>query len=434
VGYLNDAANTLNNPNAVTNPTGVNTPSVNTDISKPSTLSSQSTVQAQSYVQDLNPKALAANQLKEFTAKDSPLMQRAREQGTRYAAGRGFTQGSSIAAGASMGAMVDRATPIVLQDAQSEFARQSENLAAQNRTSMFNAEQENLRIRQADSLMQDIARLEKEGSIKSNLQAQALREDLQRLQEQGGIDLTKIGESGFQDRLTQERRMELERLGDQMSAAQRFEYDRIIAQEGSQLRREETILAEKLLGERSQQDFIREIAKLDAEVGREAAITQMRAQADAFLQQMRDANADKMNRNQMYGRSMDNYQQTLNSILTSDMGPAEQAAAIARAQEGLQGYHQILDAMGGATPITATPPATPDINLPRQQQLAQARSEIARLFQTINTDTGANEAGVAAQIDRIARDAGMSPEDVDAAAGAPLGTTRRYRAEQGWAE
>jgi len=57
-----------------------------------------------------------ASHLEGILAKDSPLMQRAQTQGMQYANSRGLLN-STMAAGASQGAMIDRAMPIAQQDA-----------------------------------------------------------------------------------------------------------------------------------------------------------------------------------------------------------------------------------------------------------------------------------------------------------------------------
>lgn len=66
------------------------------------------------------PAALSQNQLEEITKKDSALMQRAATKGKQYANKRGLLN-SSLAAGASQAAMLEAATPIAQQDAQTSF-------------------------------------------------------------------------------------------------------------------------------------------------------------------------------------------------------------------------------------------------------------------------------------------------------------------------
>lgn len=57
----------------------------------------------------------AAGRLDKMLGSDSPLMKRAETQGKQYANKRGLLN-SSMAAGASQGAMIDAATPIAAQD------------------------------------------------------------------------------------------------------------------------------------------------------------------------------------------------------------------------------------------------------------------------------------------------------------------------------
>ena len=87
---------------------------------------------------ELTDEALASKILAEMLAQDSPLMQRSKQEGILMAARRGL-QNSSIAAGTAMGAMVDRATPIALQQAQSVTSMQMANAAEANRALIFGA-------------------------------------------------------------------------------------------------------------------------------------------------------------------------------------------------------------------------------------------------------------------------------------------------------
>jgi len=66
------------------------------------------------------PSESVAENLDAILSKDSPLMQRARTTGFQVANRRGVLN-SSIAAGAAMGEMIDRATPIAQQEAQQGF-------------------------------------------------------------------------------------------------------------------------------------------------------------------------------------------------------------------------------------------------------------------------------------------------------------------------
>ena len=73
----------------------------------------------------------AAGLLDQILSKDSPLMQRAATQGRQAANSRGLLN-SSMAAGAAQGAMIDRASPLAMQDSRSYL-----------NNAKFNASQEN---------------------------------------------------------------------------------------------------------------------------------------------------------------------------------------------------------------------------------------------------------------------------------------------------
>lgn len=102
---------------------------------------------------ELDDSASSASQLNRITSQDSPLMRRARQAAMDMAARRGLTN-SSFAAGAGMGEMVDRATPLAIEDARAgqqfglENLRQAAameqmNAQLQTETSQFNAGQSN---------------------------------------------------------------------------------------------------------------------------------------------------------------------------------------------------------------------------------------------------------------------------------------------------
>jgi hypothetical protein len=81
-------------------------------------------------------------QVNSILSKDSPLMQRARTMATQQMAQRGLVN-SSMAVGAGTAAMIDRATPIAAQDANTYNTVASENMGAKNRAAEFGAGQLN---------------------------------------------------------------------------------------------------------------------------------------------------------------------------------------------------------------------------------------------------------------------------------------------------
>lgn len=84
----------------------------------------------------------AAGQLLDITKQDSPLMQRARAEANDYSASRGL-RNSTIAAGATEAALVDRALPVAQQDAAANRAQALENQSVMNRAREFSAAAEN---------------------------------------------------------------------------------------------------------------------------------------------------------------------------------------------------------------------------------------------------------------------------------------------------
>lgn len=93
--------------------------------------------QADTTLGEVQPNMTVQGQMAEITGKDSPLMQRARAEGMLVAGRRGL-QNSSIAAGASMGSMVDRAMPMAQQDAGTYYDQQGKNQNALNAMEQFN--------------------------------------------------------------------------------------------------------------------------------------------------------------------------------------------------------------------------------------------------------------------------------------------------------
>lgn len=88
--------------------------------------------------QDVDPNALADVQATKILGQDSPLMQRARQEGLLTAGRRGL-QNTSIAVGTAQGAMADRAIPLAQQNAASYLQQGLANQAAENRAAEVSA-------------------------------------------------------------------------------------------------------------------------------------------------------------------------------------------------------------------------------------------------------------------------------------------------------
>lgn len=94
------------------------------------------------HTQEVDPTHTASGQMTQILSQDSPLMQRARQEGILMAARRGLTN-SSIAGGAALGAMVDRSQPLALANAQQYANQDLANQNAMNTAAQFNSNWEN---------------------------------------------------------------------------------------------------------------------------------------------------------------------------------------------------------------------------------------------------------------------------------------------------
>ncbi|WP_445012166.1 hypothetical protein [Vreelandella stevensii] len=80
----------------------------------------------------------SAGRLDKMLASNSPLMKRAQTQGLQQAQSRGLLN-SSMAAGASQGAMIDRAQPFAMQDSNNLIQNAQRNTDAQNQRGLLQA-------------------------------------------------------------------------------------------------------------------------------------------------------------------------------------------------------------------------------------------------------------------------------------------------------
>lgn len=98
----------------------------------------------------LTPEQQVDAELARILGKDSPLLARARQEAMRVMNSRGLTN-TSMAAGATYGAMVDAALPMAQQNADQAFQRTLENTRLRQETGQFTAEQiERLRTVEAE--------------------------------------------------------------------------------------------------------------------------------------------------------------------------------------------------------------------------------------------------------------------------------------------
>ena len=88
---------------------------------------------------EIDPNDLMGERMRLLTQSDSPMMQRAKQEGMLLAARRGLSN-SSIAAGNAMGAMVDRAAPIAQQESQAYLQQGMANQGYLNEAAKQNAQ------------------------------------------------------------------------------------------------------------------------------------------------------------------------------------------------------------------------------------------------------------------------------------------------------
>ena len=88
---------------------------------------------------EIDPNDLMGERMRLLTQSDSPMMQRAKQEGMLFAARRGLSN-SSIAAGNAMGAMVDRAAPIAQQESQAYLQQGMANQGYLNEAAKQNAQ------------------------------------------------------------------------------------------------------------------------------------------------------------------------------------------------------------------------------------------------------------------------------------------------------
>ena len=107
------------------------------------------------------------SQLASILAQDSPLMQRARTIATQNMNQRGLVN-SSMAQGAGVAAMIDRATPIAQQDAETYSNRAIANMREVNTANQFNVAQNNTLLGQGVNVAAEYARLKSQQEFEAS--------------------------------------------------------------------------------------------------------------------------------------------------------------------------------------------------------------------------------------------------------------------------
>jgi len=135
----------------------------------------------------------SAGRLNQMLQSDSPLMQQAATQGEQAANRRGLLN-SSMAAGASQGAMIERAQPFALQDSNNLMQNARQNADAQNQQNMLQSSTLADSFLQNQQFQQQGALQQQDYDIRSGLQEQQSGLQAQRDAQQFNYESGLIGQ------------------------------------------------------------------------------------------------------------------------------------------------------------------------------------------------------------------------------------------------
>jgi hypothetical protein len=196
------------------------------------------------------PTETVQGQVNSILSKDSPLMARARTLATQQMAQRGLVN-SSMAQGAGVAAMIDRATPIAAQDANTYSQAASENVGALNTAGQFNASEINkfsLQTAQQNfqSAQADLERAQQVAMADKSFGAQKALQDAQQVFQSAQSELDRVQQMAISDKsLAGQLGIEEKRLSGQMAIADK-EYGLKMAMNDAQIKMAEKELAGKL--------------------------------------------------------------------------------------------------------------------------------------------------------------------------------------------
>ena len=258
--------------------------------------------------QDVPTENLSSSRLNAITSQDSPLMQRARQEGMLLAARRGL-QNSSIAAGAAQGAVVDRATPLATQEADLLQGQRLANQNASNTASQFNA-----------GAQTDVSKFNAANTTDVSKTNAGLATDTSKLNAQLGTDVSKLNAQNA----TETSRFNSE------TAAQK-------AQQDAQA---ENAMRTAVMNQNA------ELNKQYLQGSQSIDLATVQAQYQALIQ----SNASAAN---LYNT----YFQTIAQVMSNtNMDPSRVAQIVGSLQQSLVGGMDFLNAMGGGTAPGGTAP------------------------------------------------------------------------------
>lgn len=316
--------------------------------------------------QDVPGANLASNQLNQITSQDSPLMKRARQEGILSAARRGL-QNSSISAGASEGAMVDRATPLAQTNAGQLQEQSLANQAAVNRASEVSTGRQT-----------DVSTTNAGLGTQANLQNANNATDVSKTNAQLGTQTSQLNATNAND--VSKTNAQLGTDTAQFNAQQQNEVAKLNAQlqtATSQGNAQEVNAIKTRLAELQTQvgmqgaDINARANELTAQAEnqlRQTTLTQnselnrqyLSGQQDMDLEQIHGRFENLIAQNQAAGHLYEAYFNTIAaSMSNTNMTPERAAQVVALQQTALDAGLRLIAAMNpGATPAAGTPPLT----------------------------------------------------------------------------
>ncbi|MBV2128151.1 hypothetical protein [Arsukibacterium indicum] len=309
----------------------------NAELNKPYQSNGYSGVQGVTNRQyDPRSESLVENRLSGLLDPNSALMNRVVSQTQEQAASRGL-QSSSLAAGAGMGAMIDRATPIAQQDAQT-YSNADQLGWQQN----FQAEQNNL------SRTHDASMFDKQGQLQTELQQLQYKQNLGMLDAQGAQRMQELNaQQGFQASMADlQYRQQLGTL-DYQGQQQLQQMER-----GAQLQDRRDQIMQKFDLDKMDKGFLQDLEKTKAQFEFEDSRFEKQVDAQAAMD-YRNSSANAYN----------NYLEQVALVYSNpNMTPEQQAAGVAQLQQMFQQQQSALQAIYGfaapAQPGVDTGPGT----------------------------------------------------------------------------
>lgn len=288
----------------VENPTGANVTEANLDegnVATPTDATTQTGAIVAGAIDDIVAGTSTAEQtgltaeqqvdaeLARILGQDSPLLASARQEAMRQMNARGLTN-TSMAAGATYGAMVDAALPMAQQNAEQAFQRELDNTRNRQEMSTLNVEQ----IAELRALEAELGQELSITNADQLAQAQRLTAELRSAMEQGNMEAYNRAAEQLADleRDAQKQQADLEGVAAEREFLERQAYEEITLEAISELNRQYMVGEQNL----DVQDLIASYAQIRSANETAANMTSSYIDAIAAIYdnpEMSDAQANK---------------------------------------------------------------------------------------------------------------------------------------------